>query len=286
MGTGVAAGALLGGVLGRLADVRADPAQSRERRDDERRRLRDGQVHRCPAPSTCWWSAAVLGPSVRPGLRRCSAPDVRTDAGSGLLSVVLGAGLTVGALIVNAGRCRLHAAGTARCSAVAMFVGIPRALRADPVAGAGAAAATAVRRWGRLEPSGGRRPARRRPSCWRRRGAVLAAGAGGPRRGTSPADLTEPSGATRPTQAHPTEGTDDERTVTVSVKGLLVTGVVLLALVTAYLLGEGAGGPPPAQAADPRPGARRPPSATRGTLRMVGRARPPWCPTSSRSRCR
>jgi len=60
-----------------------------------------------------------------------------------------------------------------------------------------------------------------------------------------------------------------ERTVTVTVKGLLVAAVVLLALVTAYLLG-GAGGPAgaPAQAAEPSPAAET--RADLRTLRMVG----------------
>ena len=40
-----------------------------------------------------------------------------------------------------------------------------------------------------------------------------------------------------------------DKTVTVSVKGMLVAGLVLLALVVAYLLGGGNGNPPPAQAA-------------------------------------
>lgn len=59
-----------------------------------------------------------------------------------------------------------------------------------------------------------------------------------------------------------------ERTVTVSVKGLLVAAMVVLALVTAYLLG-GAGGTQPAQAAN----TDHPPAATErdpGALRMVG----------------
>lgn len=60
-----------------------------------------------------------------------------------------------------------------------------------------------------------------------------------------------------------------ERTVTVSVKGLLVTAVVMLALVTAYLLGGAGGGTPPAQATttdQPRAAAAPDPRA----LRMVG----------------
>lgn len=60
-----------------------------------------------------------------------------------------------------------------------------------------------------------------------------------------------------------------ERTVTVSVRGLLVAGLVLLALVAAYLLG-GAGGaaPVPAQAA---PVAQQPPAAVeQRTVRMSG----------------
>jgi len=59
-------------------------------------------------------------------------------------------------------------------------------------------------------------------------------------------------------------------TVTVSVKGLLLTGLVLLALVTSYLLGGGGGGAAPAQAqaqpSDQAAGA----TAEPGTLRMVG----------------
>ncbi|QBR91366.1 SIMPL domain-containing protein [Nocardioides euryhalodurans] len=60
-----------------------------------------------------------------------------------------------------------------------------------------------------------------------------------------------------------------ERTVTVSVRGLLVAGVALLALVTAYLLG-GAGGAPPAPA---QASTAAPQPAVEGdarTLRMVG----------------
>ncbi len=59
-----------------------------------------------------------------------------------------------------------------------------------------------------------------------------------------------------------------DRTVTVSIKGLLVTAVVLLALLVAYLLG-GAGGaaPAPAQAA---PASERPVREDVRTLRMVG----------------
>ncbi len=55
--------------------------------------------------------------------------------------------------------------------------------------------------------------------------------------------------------------------LTVSVKGLLVTGLVLLALVTAYLLGAAGGGPAPAQAQtdEPTAGVTEP-----GTLRMLG----------------
>ena len=57
-------------------------------------------------------------------------------------------------------------------------------------------------------------------------------------------------------------------TVTVSVKGLLLTGLVLLALVTSYLLGGG-GGVTPAEA---QAGDQSAPAATAepGTLRMVG----------------
>jgi len=57
-------------------------------------------------------------------------------------------------------------------------------------------------------------------------------------------------------------------TVTVSVKGLLLTGLVLLALVTSYLLGGG-GGVTPAEA---QAGDQTAPAATaeQGTLRMVG----------------
>ena len=60
-----------------------------------------------------------------------------------------------------------------------------------------------------------------------------------------------------------------DRTMTVSVKGLLVTAVVLLALLAAYLLG-GAGGaaPSPAQAAPAA--AERPAREDARTLRMVG----------------
>ena len=60
-----------------------------------------------------------------------------------------------------------------------------------------------------------------------------------------------------------------ERTVTVSVKGLLVAAVVLLALVTAYLLG-GAGGTPPAQATTPPQPAGAAAKDDPGALRMVG----------------
>ncbi|MGH3348088.1 MAG: SIMPL domain-containing protein [Nocardioides sp.] len=58
-------------------------------------------------------------------------------------------------------------------------------------------------------------------------------------------------------------------TVSVSVKGLLLTGLVLLALVTSYLLGGGAGPGDPAQA---QAGDQPSPAATAepGTLRMVG----------------
>jgi hypothetical protein len=55
--------------------------------------------------------------------------------------------------------------------------------------------------------------------------------------------------------------------VTVSVKGLLVTGLVLLALVTAYLLGAAGGGTAPAQAQSDEPAAAWPGP---GTLRMLG----------------
>ena len=55
--------------------------------------------------------------------------------------------------------------------------------------------------------------------------------------------------------------------VTVSVKGLLVTGLVLLALVTAYLLGAAGGGTPPAQAQSDEPTAA---VTEPGTLRMLG----------------
>ncbi len=60
-----------------------------------------------------------------------------------------------------------------------------------------------------------------------------------------------------------------DRTMTVSIKGLLVTGVVLLALLVAYLLG-GAGGaaPSPAQAAPAA--SERPAREDVRTLRMVG----------------
>lgn len=58
-------------------------------------------------------------------------------------------------------------------------------------------------------------------------------------------------------------------TVTVSVKGLLLTGLVLLALVTSYLLGGGGGGATPAEA---QAGDQTAPAASAepGTLRMVG----------------
>ncbi len=53
--------------------------------------------------------------------------------------------------------------------------------------------------------------------------------------------------------------------VTVSVKGLLLTGLVLLALVTAYLLGSAAGTPPARAQTEPTPVVTEP-----GTLRMLG----------------
>ena len=55
--------------------------------------------------------------------------------------------------------------------------------------------------------------------------------------------------------------------VTVSVKGLLVTGLMLLALVTAYLLGAAGGGAAPAQAQSDEPIAA---VTEPGTLRMLG----------------
>jgi uncharacterized protein YggE len=58
-------------------------------------------------------------------------------------------------------------------------------------------------------------------------------------------------------------------TVTVSVKGLLLTGLVLLALVTSYLLG-GAGGPGAAEAQTQGPAASADREARPGTVRMVG----------------
>lgn len=59
-----------------------------------------------------------------------------------------------------------------------------------------------------------------------------------------------------------------DNTVTVSVKGLLVTGLVLLALVTSYLLGGGGGASPAqAQTGDPAPAAT---DARPSTLRLVG----------------
>ncbi|HEX6150197.1 SIMPL domain-containing protein [Nocardioides sp.] len=57
--------------------------------------------------------------------------------------------------------------------------------------------------------------------------------------------------------------------VTLSVKGLLVTGLVLLALVTSYLLGAGGGGAAPAQAQPGDPTASEATTAP-GTLRTVG----------------
>jgi uncharacterized protein YggE len=59
-----------------------------------------------------------------------------------------------------------------------------------------------------------------------------------------------------------------DHTVTVSVKGMLVSGLVLLALVTAYLLGSVGGAPPPAQASPAA--AERPARDDVRTLRMVG----------------
>lgn len=76
-----------------------------------------------------------------------------------------------------------------------------------------------------------------------------------------------PGGEPDPPLVRPTAMTS---TVTVSVKGLLVSGLVLVALVTAYLLG-GAGGTvgSPAQAADDEtPAAATAPEER--TLRMVG----------------
>lgn len=59
-------------------------------------------------------------------------------------------------------------------------------------------------------------------------------------------------------------------TVTVSVKGLPTTGLVLLALITAYLLGgAGGSGGPPAEAAT-QPAAPAEPVSKAGALRMVG----------------
>ncbi len=60
-----------------------------------------------------------------------------------------------------------------------------------------------------------------------------------------------------------------DNTVTVSVKGLLLTGLVLLALVTSYLLGGG-GGPTAAQAQTQDPAAGATAAREPGTLRMVG----------------
>lgn len=59
-------------------------------------------------------------------------------------------------------------------------------------------------------------------------------------------------------------------TVTVSVKGLLLTGLVLLALLTAYLLGGAGGGPTAAQAQPQDPAATAEEGRDAGTLRMVG----------------
>lgn len=61
-------------------------------------------------------------------------------------------------------------------------------------------------------------------------------------------------------------------TVTVSVKGLLVAALTLLALVTAYLLGGAGGGPAPAAATTPTPApvAVAPADAEARTLRMLG----------------
>lgn len=59
-------------------------------------------------------------------------------------------------------------------------------------------------------------------------------------------------------------------TVTVSVKGLLLTGLVLLALVTSYLLGGGGGGPTAAQAETQDPAATADRTGETGTLQMVG----------------
>ncbi len=61
-----------------------------------------------------------------------------------------------------------------------------------------------------------------------------------------------------------------DNTVTVSVKGLLLTGLVLLALVTSYLLGGGGGGPSAAQAQTADPAASADRAREPGTLRMVG----------------
>ncbi len=62
-----------------------------------------------------------------------------------------------------------------------------------------------------------------------------------------------------------------DRNLTVSVKGLVVTALVLLALVTAYLLGGAGGTSPPAQAAaDTTPTATDATTSDHRTLRMVG----------------
>ena len=64
-----------------------------------------------------------------------------------------------------------------------------------------------------------------------------------------------------------------ERQLTITVKSILVTGLVLLALVVAYLLGQTGAAPPSAQAADTGDAADTAdirPVAARPTLRMVG----------------
>ena len=62
-----------------------------------------------------------------------------------------------------------------------------------------------------------------------------------------------------------------ERDVTVSVRSLLVAGVLLLALLTAYLAGAGSGGGTPARAADDAAPTGSVAAADRRTVEMTGR---------------
>ena len=63
-----------------------------------------------------------------------------------------------------------------------------------------------------------------------------------------------------------------DRNVTLSVRSLLVAGLVALAVVAAYLVGRAGPAPASAETADGASPSRSPASATSR-----------WCPTSSRS---